>query len=50
MIVDIIEAMRQGDFSEVLAFNPNFRIHDPATGNTTTGADRAVTHDAAPRS
>jgi hypothetical protein len=33
-------AMRRGDFSEVLAFNPNFRIYDPATGNPTTGADR----------
>ena len=25
--------MRQGDFSEVLAINPNFRIYDPTTGN-----------------
>lgn len=25
--------MRNGDFSEVLAFNPNFRLFDPATGN-----------------
>ncbi len=25
--------MRQGDFSEVLALNPAFRIYDPATGN-----------------
>lgn len=24
--------MRQGDFSEVLGINPNFRIYDPATG------------------
>ena len=34
--------MRNGDYSEVLAFNPNFRIYDPATGNPTTGADRAI--------
>ncbi len=34
------EAMRRGDFSEVLALNPNFRIYDPATGNPTTGAGR----------
>jgi outer membrane receptor protein involved in Fe transport len=32
--------MRQGDYSEVLAFNPNFRLYDPATGNGATGADR----------
>ncbi|MBA2355606.1 MAG: TonB-dependent receptor [Acidobacteria bacterium] len=32
--------MRNGDFSEVLAFNPNFRIYDPRTGNPTTGAGR----------
>ena len=32
--------MRNGDFSEVLALNPNFRIYDPATGNPTTGAGR----------
>src|SRR6478672_1024530 len=25
--------MRNGDFSQVLAINPNFRIYDPATGN-----------------
>ena len=25
--------MRNGDFGEVLAFNPTFRIYDPATGN-----------------
>jgi hypothetical protein len=25
--------MRNGDFSEVLAINPNFRLFDPATGN-----------------
>ncbi len=35
------EKMRNGDFSEVLAFNPNFRIYDPATGNPTTGAGRS---------
>ena len=27
------ERMRNGDFSEVLAFDPDFRIYDPATGN-----------------
>jgi hypothetical protein len=32
--------MRNGDFSEVLAFNPAFRIYDPATGNQATGAGR----------
>ena len=32
--------MRTGDYSEVLAFNPNFRLYDPATGNASTGADR----------
>lgn len=32
--------MKNGDYSEVLAFNPNFRIYDPATGNQSTGADR----------
>ena len=31
--------MRVGDFSEVLAVNPNFRIYDPATG-TASGAGR----------
>ena len=31
--------MRNGDFSEVLALNPNFQIYDPATG-TPTAADR----------
>ena len=25
--------MRNGDFSEVLAINPNFHLYDPATGN-----------------
>ena len=34
--------MRAGDFSEVLAFNPTFRIYDPATGNPTTGAGRTA--------
>jgi len=34
--------MRQGDFSEVLSINPNFRLYDPATGNAATGADRAI--------
>ncbi|WP_396626926.1 TonB-dependent receptor, partial [Luteitalea sp.] len=32
--------MRNGDYSEVLAFNPNFRIYDPATGDPATGAGR----------
>ncbi len=32
--------MRNGDFSEVLAINPNFRIYDPATGNA-DGTGRA---------
>src|SRR5918992_1269943 len=35
------QRMRQGDFSEVLALNPNFRIHDPATGDA-SGANRAI--------
>jgi outer membrane receptor protein involved in Fe transport len=34
------EKMRNGDFSEVLAFNPAFRLYDPRTGNATTGAGR----------
>ncbi|MBA3296674.1 MAG: carboxypeptidase regulatory-like domain-containing protein, partial [Acidobacteria bacterium] len=34
--------MRTGNFSEVLGFNSNFRIYDPATGNPATGADRAT--------
>ncbi|HTV02216.1 MAG TPA: TonB-dependent receptor [Luteitalea sp.] len=34
------EKMRNGDFSEVLAFNPAFRIYDPRTGNATSGAGR----------
>jgi len=33
--------MRNGDFSEVLAINPNFRIYDPTTG-TSTGANRTA--------
>ena len=33
--------MRAGDFSEVLAINPNFKIYDPKTG-TATGANRTV--------
>ncbi len=37
--------MRNGDFSEVLAFNPNFRIYDPATG-TPDGRNRAVFENA----
>ena len=32
--------MRQGDFSEVLALNPAFRIYDPTTGDA-TGANRS---------
>jgi outer membrane receptor protein involved in Fe transport len=36
------EKMRNGDFSEVLASNPNFRIYDPATGNPATGAGRTA--------
>jgi outer membrane receptor protein involved in Fe transport len=32
--------MRNGDFSEVLALNPTFRIYDPATG-ISTGAGRS---------
>ena len=37
--------MRNGDFSEVLALNPNFRIYDPATG-TSTGAGRTFFENA----
>ena len=33
--------MRAGDFSEVLAVDPDFRLYDPATGNQSTGAGRA---------
>ena len=32
--------MRNGDFSEVLAFDPNFRIYDPSTGNARRGRTR----------
>lgn len=32
--------MRNGDFSEVLAQFPNFRLYDPATGDPVTGAGR----------
>jgi outer membrane receptor protein involved in Fe transport len=35
------ERMRNGDFSEVLAFDPDFRIYDPTTGNA-NGSGRAV--------
>lgn len=34
--------MRAGDFSEVLAFNPSFRIYDPQTGDPATGAGRTA--------
>jgi outer membrane receptor protein involved in Fe transport len=34
--------MRNGDFSEVLAQFPNFRIYDPATGDPVTGAGRSI--------
>jgi outer membrane receptor protein involved in Fe transport len=34
------ERMRNGDFSEVLALNPNFRIYDPATGDS-SGRNRS---------
>jgi outer membrane receptor protein involved in Fe transport len=37
--------MRQGDFSEVLAVNPAFRIYDPATGDA-SGANRAIFENA----
>ena len=37
--------MRNGDFSEVLAFNPTFRIYDPATGNP-DGTGRSFFPDA----
>ena len=33
--------MRQGDFSEVAAALPNFRLYDPSTGNPATGAGRS---------
>jgi len=35
------ERMRNGDFSEVLALNPAFRIHDPTTG-AADGSNRSV--------
>ena len=38
--------MRNGDFSEVLAQFPNFRIYDPATGDPVTGAGRTVFENA----
>jgi hypothetical protein len=37
--------MRNGDFGEVLAFNPNFRIYDPLTGNA-DGTGRSFFPDA----
>jgi hypothetical protein len=37
--------MRNGDFSEVLALNPNFRIYDPLTGNP-DGTGRSFFPDA----
>ena len=37
--------MRNGDFSEVLALNPNFRIYDPATG-TADGRNRSFFENA----
>ncbi|MGH9310760.1 MAG: carboxypeptidase-like regulatory domain-containing protein, partial [Vicinamibacterales bacterium] len=37
--------MRNGDFGEVLALNPIFRIYDPATG-TPSGAGRAIFENA----
>jgi outer membrane receptor protein involved in Fe transport len=37
--------MRNGDFSEVLALNPAFRIYDPATGNA-AGENRAIFENA----
>jgi outer membrane receptor protein involved in Fe transport len=40
------ERMRNGDFGEVLAFNPNFRIYDNTTGNPTSGAGRTAFPDA----
>ncbi len=39
------ERMRNGDFGEVLAASPNFRIYDPATG-TSTGAGRSFFENA----
>ena len=37
--------MRNGDFSEVVALNPNFRIYDPLTGNP-DGSGRSFFPDA----
>ncbi|MBI1761451.1 MAG: TonB-dependent receptor [Acidobacteria bacterium] len=34
------DKMRNGDFSEVAALYPTFRLYNPATGNATTGAGR----------
>jgi outer membrane receptor protein involved in Fe transport len=38
--------MLNGDFSEVLAVFPNFRIYDPATGDPATGANRTFFENA----
>ncbi len=38
--------MRNGDFSEVLAQFPNFRIYDPTTGDPATGAGRTFFENA----
>ena len=35
------QRMKNGDFSEVLALNPNFRLYDPATGDA-SGANRTA--------
>jgi outer membrane receptor protein involved in Fe transport len=40
------EKMRNGDFSEVLAQFPNFRIYDPTTGDPVTGAGRTFFENA----
>jgi hypothetical protein len=40
------QRMRNGDFGEVLALFPNFRIYDPTTG-TATGAERSFFPNAA---
>ncbi len=34
--------MRQGDFGEVAAVFPNFRLYDPLTGNPATGVGRVA--------
>lgn len=31
---------RQGNFSQEVAFNPNYKIYDPSTGNSATGVGR----------